>query len=39
MPAGYVMRTVAGASYYYYGGLYYESYYEGSTVVYVQVVF
>jgi hypothetical protein len=28
-----------GVSYYYYSGLYYEAYYEGSTVVYVEVTF
>ena len=39
LPRGYTRRTMYGVSYYYYGGLYYEAYYEGSTVVYVQVEF
>lgn len=39
MPRGYTMRMVGGVNYYYYGGLYYQPYYEGSNVVYVQVVF
>ena len=39
LPRGYTRRTMYGVSYYYYDGLYYEAYYEGSTVVYVQVVF
>lgn len=39
LPRGYTRRTMYGVSYYYYSGVYYEAYYEGSTVVYVEVVF
>ena len=39
MPYGYTRRMVGGVNYYYHGSRYYESYYQGSTVVYVEVVF
>jgi hypothetical protein len=39
LPVGYTTTVIGGVNYYYAGGLYYEPVYEGSTVVYVQVVF
>jgi hypothetical protein len=39
LPVGYTTTVIGGVNYYYAGGLYYEPVYEGSTVVYVQIVF
>ena len=39
LPRGYTTTVIGGVSYYYAGGLYYQPVYQGSTVVYVQVVF
>lgn len=39
LPRGYTTTVVSGVTYYYVDGIYYEAVYEGSTVVYIQVVF
>ncbi len=37
LPAGYRTVYYSGIRYYYVGGIYYQPYYEGNTVVYVEV--
>jgi hypothetical protein len=38
LPRGYQTVVRSGVTYYYAGGVYYQPYYEGNTVVYVEVL-